>query len=398
MSKKKKIIVLLILLIVLILICKNILTFDSINYKINIEGTKIRIKEKISVDNYYIEIKTKDYVYPIRIYEDLKGKRKVVKDIYFYKNNNIECILPVINEKVYTDMLCYDDGILYDYSSLKSNDEALNKYIQSIKQYNSNNYKNIEKDIKNIKTIKYNIYNNLKRNVTITTYNGLLINTKEVKLFEKDIYNNKISTFIDKYYIIADYEQKYTFNSFYIVNLITKKIGKIESKFDISYDSYIQGIVDNKIYLYDKDNENQYEINIVDNNIKLVSNDNHIKYYNNKKWERINKIKANKEMYFNYESLDNKFPSYDYVKETNTNYYLFKKDGISYKLYRADKSKKDILKYIIDVPTTNVYFKDNYLYYIYKNKLFYYSDSTGFKTILENSELEFNDTIKYYIY
>ena len=28
------------------------------------------------------------------------------------------------------------------------------------------------------------------------------------------------------------------------------------------------------------------------------------------------------------ESMDNKFPSYDYVKETNNNYYLFKKDGI----------------------------------------------------------------------
>ena len=42
--------------------------------------------------------------------------------------------------------------------------------------------------------------------------------------------------------------------------------------------------------------------------------------------------------------------------------------------------------------------KNNYLYYVYKNKLYYYDDKVGFKTILENSELEFNDTIKYYIY
>ena len=36
--------------------------------------------------------------------------------------------------------------------------------------------------------------------------------------------------------------------------------------------------------------------------------------------------------------------------------------------------------------------------YIYKDKLYYYSDNIGLKTLLENSELEFNETIKYYIY
>ena len=96
--------------------------------------------------------------------------------------------------------------------------------------------------------------------------------------------------------------------------------------------------------------------------------------------------------------MDNDFTSYDYVEEVDNYYYLYKKDGISYKLYRVDKNNINIYKYIIDVPTTNIYFKDNYLYYVYKDKLYYYSDSTGLKIILENSELEFNDTIKYYIY
>ena len=112
----------------------------------------------------------------------------------------------------------------------------------------------------------------------------------------------------------------------------------------------------------------------------------------------MNKTKANKEIYFDYQTLDNKFPSYDYVGESFDYYYLLKKDGISYKIYRVDKDNTFVYKYILDVPTTNIYFNNNYLYYVYKNKLFYYSDSTGLKTVLENSELEFNDTIKYYIY
>lgn len=398
MKKKKQFVVLLIILLILIMLCKNLLTFNEINYKLNIDGNRLKVEEKINKDNYYIEIKTKSNVYPIRIYDDLNNKRKVVKDIYFYKNKNIECLLPVINNKLYTDMMCYKDNILYDYNSIIGENDLLDKFVDNIKLYNVNDFKNNKIDSKTIGTVKYNKFNNFKNIVAITTYNGLIINDKEIKLFEKDIYNNKISTFFDNYYILADYGNKYTFNLFYIVNLEDQKIKKIESKNDISYDSYIQGIVADKIYLYDKDNENQYEIDIEENSIKVVSSNDYIKYYNNKKWERMTKLKANKEIYFNYETLDNNFTKYDYVKEVSDYYYLFNKEGISYKLYRVDKNNIDVYKYIIDVPTTNIYFKNNYLYYIYKNKLYYYSDSNGLKILLENSELEFNDTIKYYIY
>ena len=295
-------------------------------------------------------------------------------------------------------MACYKDEILYNYYNFVGNNTSLDKYVNSIELYNINEFENKAINTETIGTIKYNIFTNLSNTVAITTYKGLTINDNEINLFKKDIYNNKLSTFIDNYYIIADYEKNYSFNYFYVVNLDNRKINKLESKNDISYDSYIQGIVDNKIYLYDKDNEVQYEIDVKGSSIDIISSDNYIKYYSNNKWEKMNKAKANKEIYFNYETLDNYFTSYDYVEETDNYYYLLKKDGISYKLYRVDKDNIDVYKYLLDVPTTNIYFSNDYLYYVYKNKLFYYSDGTGLKTILENSELEFNDTIKYYIY
>ena len=398
MKKKLKALILLIILLILILICKSILSFDSINYKLNIDKNKIKIKEVINDNNYYIEIKSDNNIYPLRIYEDLNNKRKVVKDIYFYKDNSIECILPVINNKLYTDMMCYKDGSIYDYYNIIGENDSLDKYIRSIDLYNANNFKNESIDTKTIGTVNYNIFNNLNNTVAITTYKGLIINDSNINLFQNDIYNNKLSIFTDNYYVVAGYEKKYSFNYFYVVNLETKKITKLKSKTDISYDSYIQGIVDNKIYLYDKDNENQHEINIKENKVEIVSSEEYIRYYSNKKWEKMNKVKANKEIYFDYETLDNYFTKYDYVEEVDDYYYLYKKDGISYKLYRVDKDNIEVYKYILDVPTTNIYFNDNYLYYIYKDKLYYYSDSIGLKTILENSELEFNDTIKYYIY
>ena len=398
MKKKNKFILLIIILIILIIICKSILTFDNINYKIDVNGTKIKIKEEVNLDNYYIEIKTDNNTYPFRIYVDFNNKRKIIKDIYLYKDKKIECILPIINDNIYTDMMCYKDNIIYDYYTLVGENDSLDKYVNSIKEYNANEFKNIENNTTTIGTVKYNEFDNVKNIVAITTYNGMIINDEEIRLFDKDIYSNELSVFIDNYYIVADYEKKYTFNNFYIVDLNTKKVNILESKEDISYDSYIQGIVGDKIYLYDKDNENQYEIDIKNNKIDIISNNNYIKYYSNKKWEKVNKVKANKELYFNYETLDNIFTSYDYVKEVEDYYYLFKKDGISYKLHRVDKNNVDIDKYILDVPTTNLYFNNNYLYYVYKDKLYYYSDSTGLKILLENSELKFNDTIKYYIY
>ena len=398
MNKKAKIFMLVFSIIILIIMCKSILTFDSINYKINLDGEKIKVKEIFDNNNFYIEIKTDKKIYPFRIYNKLNKKRKIVKDIYLYKDKNIECVLPIINNGIEIDMMCYKDDVIYNYYILKDDNNNLDKFVNSIELYNINDFKNEAIDTKTIETIKYNKYSNLTNKTAITTYKGLIINEEKIDLFKKDIYSNKLSTFLNNYYIVADYESSYTFNLFYIVNLNTNEISTIESKEDISYDSYIQGIVDNKVYLYDKDNENQYEIDIEKESIKVVSNNNYIKYYNNKKWEKMTKIKANKEQYFNYETLDNNFTAYDYVEETDNYYYLYKKEGILYKLYRVDKNNIDVYKYILEVPTTNIQFNKDYLYYVYKNKLFYYSDSTGLKTILENSELEFNDTIKYYIY
>ena len=321
MKKKVKVLILILFIIVLIIMCKSILTFDSINYKLNVDGTNVRVKEINSKDNYYIEIKTDNKIYPFRIFDNINNKRKIVEKVYLYEDNNIECVLPVINRNLYTDMMCYKDDIIYDYYTLVGKNESLDKYVSSIKLYNLNNYKNEKIDTKTIGTVKYNIFNNFKNTVAITTYNGLIINNQEIKLFDTDIYNNELSVFINNYYIIADYEKKYTFNDFYVVNLDTKKVSKLTSKDDISYDSYIQGIVDNKIYLYDKDNENQYEIDIENNKIDIISSNDYIKYYSNKKWEKINKVKANKEIDFNYDSLDNNFTSYDYSKETDNYYY-----------------------------------------------------------------------------
>jgi len=400
MNKKIKLTMFIIIIVVLSFICSIFFKTDMIKYKLKYNNDKFIIEEKHNKDNYYIKINTKENIYSFYIYDTLTDKRKVVNDLYYYKDKEFECILPIIDSELKIDMMCYNynDNIIYNYSEIRSSNKKLDDYVKSIKIYNNNKFKNNTTQKKVLNSIKFYTKNNIKNELVITTYKGLILNNKEINIFKNDVYNNKVSTFIDKYYLIADYDNNFEFQYFYIINIETGKITKLKSKEVISLDSYIQGIVDNKVYLYDKDNENQYEIDIEKNKIKHISSSKYIKYYKNKKWEKMNKVNANKEIYFDYTSLDNKFPDYDKVVESDNYYYLFKKMDEVYKLYRVDKENINTYKYIDSVPTLDINFKDNYLYYIYIDNLYYYSDSSGLKTILEYDELKFNKTIKYYIY
>lgn len=395
LSKKGKLVVSLLVLLLLVIICFRLLSFKTVNYRLNTEKSFVDVKEVFD-KHYYIEIKTKNNIYPIRIYKDF-NKRKIVKKVYLYNDKNIECILPIISNYS-SNVMCFKEGILYDYQNIVSQNDKLDKYISTIKEYDVDKYNTEYEEYRRVGTVSYNKVKDFNKKNVITTYKGLINNGKEIVLFRNDIYNNDISIFVNNYYLVADYMDKHTFNYFYVVNLDDNSVSKLKYKEEISYDSYIQGIVDNKVYLYDKNSEVQYEIDVENLKIEVVSDNDYIKYYSNGKWSKLSKTKANRVIYFDYETLDNIFTDYDYVKETKDYYYLFKKNGAVYNLYRVDKNRLDIYKFITSVPVTNVIFNDNYLYYIYKNRLYYYGDEDGKVIVLENSELSFNDTIKYYIY
>ncbi len=396
MKKKIKILILLIILIILILCCKNIFYIKSLNYSLDYKEEHFNIYEKYEDGNYYIEIKHKDKIYPVRI-DKKNTNKKIINKVYYFKDNTYECLLPVIDNKILTDIMCYSGNIIYNYHDVVGKDNKLDEFVATISEYNINQFKDNNIKKKTINNVDLYTENNIQKNIAITTYNGLVTDFVNIKLFDTDLYNNKISAFVDNFYLVADYENQYEFKYFYVVDLNTKKIKKIKSKYEISYDSYIQGIVDDKVYLYDKDNENQYEIDVKKEKINIISKDDNIKYYKNKKWETMSKTKANKEIYFDYTSLENNFTDFDEVIETNNYFYLLKQNINQYDLYRVDKENIDIYKFIGIVPTNLIYYKDNYLYYVYENELYFYSDIYGKRTLLKDDELQFNDTIKYYI-
>ncbi len=391
MKSKYKLVLMFLTIILLIIMCKVILSPNHLNYSLKINKNKFNIREEYSKDYTYIKININNKVYSL--YVNDKG-RKIIDNIYYYKDNTYECLLPIINKSTKTDMMCYSGKTIYNYYNIKNKDEALDNYVSSIKEYNIENFIDNTDKFSKINYIKF--YNNIDKKVAITTYDGLISNYNNIKLFNKDVYNNIISAFIDKYYIIADYNKSYEFNEFLVINLENQESFKIKSKYDISFDSYVQGIVDNKLYIYDKDNNSQYEIDIDKKRVNLLSNSKKIKVYKNHSWGYVSK--NSEDIYFENEEESLSLDSFDHVIKYGNYYYLFKKVNKSYELYRSDINNIKVYKYLITVPTIKINYNEDYIYYVDGNKLYYYSDSTGLKTILENPELEFNETIKYYIY
>ena len=374
---KKKVVLLIVLVVVLLLIVKKCNVKET-KYKIKSNDTTFTVIEKYNKEYYYFEIINQKVVYPINVFDLKKGKKQINR-IYSYNDDTYSCILPLFNNTVLTDIMCYKDDILYNYRLIIGKDEKLDNYVKTIKEYKVR--------IEDTET-KYNniisFYNNIK-NVSITTYKGILINKSEVKLFDKDVYSNRINTYVDKYYITADYNSNYEFNKFYVVNLETKEVSNIKTKNPISFDSYIQGIVDNKVYLYDPENEVQYEIDPKNKNISITSGE-YMKYYSNNTWSKISVKATKKELYFDYSSK--------YTFENDYYYYLLENSN----LYRINRNNTSVKSYILNIPVDDIYTNNDYIYYKDGESIYYYSDLTGLKLILTNTELEFNKDIKYYIY
>lgn len=404
-----------IIILFCILICFSFNKFlkqgHTIKYKIkndktfNITETYTR-NDSLKEKNYYIEIEVDELVFNLSFYDIYHDKQKIVEDVIYYSDNEYSCILPIVSGKSINDLICYHNYKYYSYSYLQGKDSKLDKFVSNIDKniYDMDEWidisnKTISEEI--LKLYTYNVIDNIY--VGTTNLKGLYVANKDienVKIFSKDQYSAPLSTFVDKYYIVADYNLSYEFRKFYIIDITNNKIKEIQAPQYISFTSYIEGVVDNKVYIYDIDNEKQY---IIDIDTMSISSNDKIEYYSKGEWTTISPIKASKYIYFDY-SLDKKeFIKYDYVYKTGTDstgyYYLYKKNGNTYDIYRCNIQNTSIIKYLFTTSDIeSIVLNQEYAYYKDNNKIKYYSDLTGIKTIVEYSELEFNDNLIYGVY
>lgn len=379
----------------------------TVTYKIGdekYEVTEIYTKNASNeIDNYYIEMNVNQVVYGFQFYHKFSKKRKVVEDIITY-DGEYKCALPIINGKAESDFLCYKDYRYYFYNTIVGKDKDLDKFIEELdeKIYDKENWVNqVEEKVEEDSITLYSTNVADKHVLLVTNLKGVYQisdSIKNVSIFDKDIYQRDLSAFVSNYYVVADYEEKQQFRNFYIIDILTGKIETTKAPNYISFDSYIQGVVDNKIYVYDKDNEKQYMIDPKKKTVKEVGNrKKKIKYYEQGEWEKITTTKANKDLTFNLVEENLEFQKYDRVYhiggESSGYYYLLEKVENGYNLYRTPSQNKKMITFLSFVSSSNIYLIDDYVYFLDGEKIKYYHDTKGIRTLLEYSELEFNKNI-----
>lgn len=376
-------------------------------YNITTNGQVFSIKEIYTVntdedDNYYLEIKVNEDTFDMQIYDNLNMSKRIITDIYYY-DADYKCILPVINKEKYGNVICKIDDTYYNYQDLKGKSESLDLFVKNL---NIDSKEQQELASKN----KITVYDNLidKHYIALETYKGITtINKKnmstivDINLFEKDIYTKDISCFIDKYYLVADYNKQTKFNEFKLVDITNNKVKTIKYDYDISLDSYILGTYENKVYLFDNSTKKEYEIDVKKETIIEVGNTNiGIKILVDGNFENINAytVYQNKTTFTPYEvSYNFNNQNYDLVlkvgKEKSGYYYIFEKVGNTYKVYRSNIQNKINKTYLFETNSTELLYSKDSVYYLDGKTLKRY-DNQGNKIVLEYSELEFNNNIK----
>lgn len=167
----------------------------------------------------------------------------------------------------------------------------------------------------------------------------------------------------------------------------------------ISFDSVIEGVVGDDVYIFDKDAETQYKISLKYENVQKVASKDGIKYYNGK-WTTMTLNEAlDGKLFDNYYSSD--IDGYDRVNKIGKDegyYYLYKKEGDKYLVYRADIQNPKMKTYLFTTTDLqSVIYLNDYIYFKNGMTLYYYS-SNGVRKVIENSELEFNTDISFGAY
>lgn len=319
----------------------------SYNYKVN--GYKVTEKYKKNKKYYLFDIKKNKKTYKYAISSNYISKRGLISKI----TKDGKCIEFLFNkENKYS--VCLNGG--------KTTTSFFDKVINSKKMD---------------KYQKINIYNLMDNTYYIWNYNEFLnidgTDNKKVDLFDSDIYELKLITQVGEYLCIADYNEKYQFNTFYLVDMKTNKIKEVKLNRKFSMDSIILGVDKDFLYLYDPKKEKEYKIDL----FKETVDDNAYEILVNGRWEKVSVHKLNK----------------GNTKFRNDSDFIYKIKGnkLYYQLPNVDilVSDMDVSKIVLS--------DENNCYFISKDTLYHVDINTKITKVMSYSEWQFNNN-NIYIY
>ena len=394
----------LIIFIITFIALKFILFLFDTGHTVNYNIGNFKVKEELKTkenNNYYFELEHENFKINFQIKQNYNKAEKVISKIQYKKIDDYTCVLPIFkNGKILTDVMCLKDNDITYANNL--NNKKIKEYLKTLEKYgyNQNDFQDKASEIKlsNTQTI---YQDNFIENhyIAMETYKGLNLfngSVSNVEIFDNDVYTKPISFFTDKYYIVADYTENYTFKIFHVINIINGKQTDIRSYDDISFDSYIEGAIGTDIYLFDRDANKQYKISIENESVEQFHDKDNLQTYNGK-WENMSLSDAINGTTFNNYYTDD-IEGYDKVDKVGNYYYIYQQENDHYKVYRSDIQNKKLKTYLFDTTNLNsIIYLDDTIYYQNGNT-FYYYNNYGSRKVITNTELEFNNDISFGVY
>lgn len=204
-------------------------------YSKTYEFKDVKITESYNTEKEYYEFQLtyNNIKFPYIINHKYMTKRNFINDIDIEENKNNICIYP--KSAIFSFApLCYENDQLKSFN-----------IVDNDLQYEYKKEKNL-----NIKFNDLLISDFYDKTFLVNNYYGfywLNDNKKEnIKLFKNDSYDMNLIYQIDKYLLIRDYDSKYYFNKFYLINVLNGKVKEIEFDNNISDNSIFLGDYKNK--------------------------------------------------------------------------------------------------------------------------------------------------------
>lgn len=387
-------------------------------YLLSFNNKTFNIKELLSLngieeDNYMIEVSTDNVVIPFKIYNTYSKKQKIVSKIDYIVKDGYNCMaLKLEEDDSPTDIKCLKDGIIYSYNDIVGRSSSLDADIKNL-NYNTSKFTNdySQRIEKSYHMVVYPANFPKKSYIVVDNYRGVFLlgssvnnYIRTIDFFLNDVSNKEISGLVDKYYVVANYNSSHEFNEFNYINLKVGDYNRFKVSEYISFNSFVQGVHNNSLYIIDKDAKKQYAIDLSTKELTVTSDlNNKAVIYNNGVEETKSIIEViNNKIVFSKETDGYKEGNYEKIvlhgdKENGT-YYLFQRNGSKYDVYTR-YTGSDVMTYAFTTSSIdNIAIKDGFFYYLDESSLMVFSPSYGKKKIFDYGELKYNKDIKYMIY
>lgn len=343
----RKIISFSLILLLLLLIYQYLFSLVKKNHYVSYEvisnGETFNVDEKYSkeygVDSYLIKVSNNDYNFIFEIDNTFNKQKNIVENIEVIEKDDYYCIgLDFVGKNKYSYPECIKDNILYSYSSIK-NEIDLNDYVSKVVESKQEKY-SVESEKKEAFSFMYNIdYVDDNEIIMIYDYKQVILLypmfSRAFSFTSFDNYKNTHGTLVGRYYVIPRITSLPSYKGLYKYDVEDGIRKEIELPEEISKQSYINGVYDNKLYIFDKSNKKQYEIDPYSDDVRVVGDteeDGIVIRNGNKESISVYDLDASNVVFTQNED-DYKTIDYDSIYVSDK-YAIYSKNGNYYKVYK----------------------------------------------------------------